>query len=184
MDLLKDLKDFHEKVKNSSKEVYERYKYYVDSLLECILIFIISNIPFAVLVISSIADNKNYSFCWDSIRKIIGQNIAIGEVLVYISALIAPVMAVMIKYHRARRHFPMFTMLFFVQTLVVVVAVIFFMKYKSGPIVNLEFVSSGSFFLYIISLIMWYISIVYEKKLVDNPYKNEKSGAESILEKL
>jgi hypothetical protein len=118
-----------------------------------------------------------------TISEVITNNVQSGEIFIYVSALLAPFVYVMIQYVRARRHFPLYSIFFGVTLLCYGYSIIVFGMYRLGRLENLDFVAATSGYFYLVSLVLWYFSLVFSKKLF-KPNTEEISGAQKILDNL
>lgn len=167
------------------KMLPDKYYDYVDALEEFITVYIISNLPFLSIAIYETASTKEATFTIETLINIAVENFGSGEIFIYVSTLLAPAVYMMVKYHRARRHFPLFSLFITFQLIIFLICILFFVMNRSDQIRNIDFVNSWSLVIYIGALIYWYAALVFGRRLEEeNPYKDQQSGAESILKGL
>src|SRR5687768_5821722 len=72
-----------------------------DSFVEFITVVVLSNLPFLLLIVFYYFNDPNPEFTLPAAFRVIAQLWKPGEILVYVSALLAPFAFVIYKYHRA-----------------------------------------------------------------------------------
>lgn len=156
---------------------------YITALLELISTYVFSNTPFIALVIYEIFSRQDAKFDTGSIYCILASNIISGEIFIYIATLVAPGIYLMIKYNRARRHFYAFPFFFYGQFVIIFLCLIFFVMNRSDKIENISLINNWSLTLYIFSILYWYASLVFSRKL-ESPPRRGRTGSENILSEL
>lgn len=157
---------------------------YFDAFLEFIIIFLCSNLPMISIVIYDIFKQPTAKFNITTITNIISTNVSSGEVFIYVATLISPALYLLFKYHRARRHLRLFPYFVFVQILILFLCAIFLTMYRSDTLKNIDLMNTWSLFIYIISIFCWYASLVFARKITQNPYSDKPSGADNLLKGL
>jgi hypothetical protein len=154
---------------------------WIQSLGEFLWIYAISNIPFLALVIMRAFSTEKASFA-DSINHALSLYMIPGELLVYVSTLLAPFVYVMIQYSRARRNVPFFSIFMIATSVIYIYALIAFSMFKNNVLINTNLLSESTPFFYFISLALWYFSLVFARKL-SKPEKNMGHNAQNLIER-
>jgi len=167
------------------REFSEKHEDYIDSLGEFLLVYFFSNIPYIALVLVHLLGTEDAHVDFSTIYNVIALNVKSGEILIYVSTLLAPFVYVMWQYHRSRKNFPLYGLFMILTGAVYFYCLIVFSMYRSGSIKNVPFVEDTSLYFYILALVLWYYSLVFARKLqkMMRPIP-EKSGAQQILDGL
>lgn len=178
------LAEYKTKIVNRYRDFATKYEDYVDPAWEFLTVYIISNVPFIALILMHLAGTKGALANLETIYNVIAENVKSGEILIYVSALLAPFVYIMIQYHRARRHFPLYGFFLLMTAGVYTYCLLVFSMYRLDRIKNLSFVSETSVYFYGAALVLWYFSLVFQRKLQKRPIIPEISGAQHILDGL
>jgi hypothetical protein len=170
-------------IKSCYTGLCERFDIYIESAREFLWVYLVSNIPFLALVLMHVIGTKGAKADAVTIVEVISNNVQSGEIFIYISALLAPFVYVMIQFVRARRHMPLYSLFFILTVACYVYSFLVFGMHRLGRIENHDFVASTSIWFYITALVLWYFSLVFSKKLAKPPAE-EDSGAQKILNNL
>jgi hypothetical protein len=103
-----------------------------------------------------------------------------GELLVSVTALIAPSLWVMIDYHRRRKVFEDF--IFFTMAVIILIAAstaLFVMDKIHSPMSANRSLEVGAY-LYAFGLLLWYLSLLYQARL-NVPYEEVQRAQEKAL---
>lgn len=164
------------------KKFTERYEIYIESAAEFLTVFFVSNGPFIVLILMHLFGTEKAQPDLSTLTQVIYSNMQSGEIFIYISALLAPFFWVIIQYHRAKENLPYFAVFLIATGIAYVAGAIVFSMYRLGSIKNAALVSEVSIYFYVFSLIIWYFSLVFAKKLAKSMHPSQrKSGAEVLL---
>lgn len=170
-------------LKEVFKRIYESFPEWFDAVLEFLVVYITSNIPYIALVLIHILSTAGTTLDLVTVTGVISSNVVPGELFIYVSTLMAPFVYVMLQYVRALRHFPLYGLFLGITALVYLYCLIAFSMFKSGTIQNVPFMESVAPYFYLIALILWYFSLVYGRKL-SKPEKGMGSNAQSIINQL
>jgi hypothetical protein len=154
------------------------------SLYEAVFVFFVSNAALLFLVFTRLVDSKGAKPTLDYSIQVITEAVSSTEIFVYILALIAPALYVMVFVWQARRHKAFYFFLAALQVLIVLGSGYIYGRAKSGGIANLEFVNFWAWVCYVIGLIIWYVSLVYDKIMKSTEAHPPPPSGESILRKL
>lgn len=157
---------------------------YIDALGEFAVVFVLSNLPFSCLVFTHFLLTPDLTFSVEGASQVIANNWKPGEVLILVSALLAPYSYLMAVYHRAGRHMPGYLMMSVILLLMYLASSYIFAYDKLGAIKNEHFVRQSAIGLYVIAVVIWYWSLVLQRRL-SRPPKDDSSGrADKIAERL
>lgn len=156
------------------------------SAFEALFVLVVSNIFLLFLVFVHVVSTPNISFSLAVAIDVITNAVSATEIFVYILALIAPTLWVMCHRWRARRHPIIYFGLLLIQILIMVGSAYIYGKAKTGTgvIENPEFVHHWATICYIAGVIIWYISLVYDKVLSDTKVPPSPPSGETILNEL
>jgi hypothetical protein len=154
------------------------------SAFEAAFIFVLSNAAFPILVFVHHLNIKGEVLSVQSVFEIIFSNISPTENIVYILALLAPALWIMYYRWRARRHPLFFFSLLSVQAVIVVTSAIIYAVAKTGKVQNTEFASNWALGCYVTGLVIWYITLVYDKVLTDIRVPEPPESGAKILQEL
>ena len=140
---------------------------YTDALTEFTVVFLLSNLPFLFFVFSYYLDTPGSSPSFNSAADAIRNNWKPGEILIFVAALLAPVSYLMTKFHRAKRHMPGYLVLSIVLLLMYLGSSTIFAYDRLHAIKNEEFGRATAIWLYVVAALIWYIGLVFQRKLFE-----------------
>ncbi len=88
-----------------------------------------------------------------------------AEVFLYVTAIVSPSFAFMIFHWRARRHTGTYTTLLVIILLLFTATAAVYGVAKTAAEVDASFVSSFAIVVYVLALIVWYITHVFQRRL-------------------
>lgn len=153
------------------------------SLWEAVFVFICSNSFLLFLVFVHVLSTPHESLSLHIALNIIRTDVTPSEYLVYILAMVAPALWIMLYHWRARRHPVVYNILLIAQGIIIVTSAYIYGRAKISSIENMEFATSWSTVCYISGLLIWYVTLVYDKwlKTIVVPIPPE-SGAQVLQE--
>ncbi len=154
------------------------------SVGEAAFVFVLSNAAFPILVFVHHLSIKGEVLSIQRIFQVIFSTISPTENIVYILALLAPALWIMCYRWRARRHPLFFFTLLIVQGVIVVTSAIIYAVAKTSTVQNTEFASNWAFGCYLAGLLIWYITLVYDKVLSDVQVPEPPQSGARILREL
>ncbi len=154
------------------------------SLVEAAFVLCVSNAALLFLVFAYIVETKDSSFSFHLAFTVINNNINSTEVLVYLLALIAPALWVMFYNWRASRHAVFYYALVLLQFVIIAGSAYIYGKAKFGGIHNQAFVDRWAFYCLFIGVLIWYVTLVYDKWLPTAPHAKPPESGEDILRQL
>ncbi|HTU64968.1 MAG TPA: hypothetical protein VMF52_03370 [Steroidobacteraceae bacterium] len=154
------------------------------SLYEAVFTFFVSNAALLFLVFTRLVDNRGAKPTISYSREVIAEAFISTEIFVYILALIAPALYVMVFVWQARRHKVFYFFLAGLQVAIVLGSGYIYGRAKSGGIANMEFVNTWALSCYVIGLLIWYVSLVYDKFMKSLEVPSPPPSGEAILRKL
>ena len=157
---------------------------YTDAFSEFLTVFFLSNLPFCFLVLTHYIATDGTTVSWDTTTKIISKNWKPGEILILVSALLAPFPFLLASYHRVRRHMPGYLFLFLTLLLMFLFSSYIFAADRLSAIKNENFVRTSSLILYLFALIISYYGLVFQRKLIKPPSDNSSDRADQIAAQL
>lgn len=155
------------------------------SLYEAAFILAVSNVFLLFLLFAYIVATPGTQFFSISLAvKLVQDAFSSTEIFVYILALVAPALWIMVYNWRARRNPIIYFLLLFIQAAIILGSSHIYGQAKFGKIGNDAFVDEWAINCYVAGLIIWYITLVYDKFLnASEPMGLPDSGAD-ILKQL
>jgi len=142
---------------------------------------------FAVFVYLVVTEAATFSvsLAWD----VIVDNVKPAEILVYILALVAPALWIMVKNWRGRRHAGWFWVLFFLQAFIIVGSAFIFGASKAGVMRNETFVEKWALASLITAIVIWYATLAYDRIVLSRAQERlnepvEQNGGQAIAQGL
>lgn len=157
---------------------------YTDALTEFVVVFALSNLPFAFFVFSHYLGTPDSRFSAIGAAEIIKTSWKPGEILIFVSALLAPVSYLITKFHRAQRHMPGYTVLSIVLLLMYMASSYIFAYDRLHAIKNEDFSRASAISLYLVAILIWYIGLVFQRKLENPPIDKRGDTADIIANQL
>ena len=155
---------------------------YIEALYELVVVWIVSNSPLAALILIHVASHEQASF--ESARGVVIENLKAGEILIYVAALLAPFVYTMIGYHRALKRLPFYAFFLLLQLAIYAYCAIVFGLYRTGQLKNATLIPNWSVIVYSAALLLWYWSVVLDRKLTRTTTVAPPSGGEKLLQEL
>lgn len=159
-------------------------RYMWPSLREAGFVLIVSNASIFVLLLMHLLTTEGASLSFAMIANVIERNVKSSEVLVYVLALVAPAAWIMMSHWQGRRHIGLYWILFLIQGAIVLGSAIVYSMAKSGGITNTPFADIWATICVIVGIIIWYVTLVYEKWLPRTGEAPHEESGKSILEDL
>jgi hypothetical protein len=138
---------------------------FVLSLWEAVFVLIFSNSFLMFLVFVHVLSTPKESLSLDVALRVIRSDVTPAEYLVYILAIVAPAFWIMLYHWRARRHPLVYSVLLIALGVIIVTSAYIYGKAKVSNIENMEFATSWSTACYVVGLVTWYVTLVYDKWL-------------------
>lgn len=155
------------------------------SLTELVFTLLFSNAAIIFLVFTHLVDTAHSHLTWSTVILVIRENVLPSEVLVYLLALITPALWIMAYNWRARKHVAFYWLLLIVQAIIVIGSAYIYGKAKSGSGVgNPEFVEEWAALCLVVGLIIWFITLVYNRAVISKMEAPRMHSGESILRDL
>ena len=151
-------------------------KTYGLSLAEFLVTYLIGNLPFLILVFDLSLQEKPVSF-----SGFLAEEGRPGEIFVYISAFLAPVIYTFLAWYKDAKvtwHSFYFILIF----ACLMIGLHLFLKYRNLQFFENNVADMASFSLYVISLSLWYFSIVYYRSLQEQNFS--KAKVNDVLDKV
>ena len=153
---------------------------YLDAGAEFVFVFIVSNSPFLFAFLTTLLSSQEVEPNSAGALTVLKELVKPGEILFYVAALLAPFCYVLVRFHRARRVFPLFGFAIIVLILVYGSCTVLLVVYRVHSLKNPALVEVFAFYLYCISVFLWYVALVFQRKL-EKLTTLPRSGAEEIL---
>lgn len=152
------------------------------TLLEAILVLMLSQIPFLFLTIKYNIDNKNAEFSIKTFLFVIHQNVRPGEVLVYISGILSSTTVYFImRVSRIRYKPTSFLISILGPVILLLSATPTFMADRYDQVANVEFMSNYAISLISIALVLWLYSLFIQRRMENAfVYSGDKSANDLI----
>lgn len=152
------------------------------SAYEVIFTMVVSNLAILLAVfIKALTNTENQDFYY-LLENLAQEKIKPTEIIVFVLALIAPAMWIMIRNIRFWRHSYLLLFFLLAHAVIVISTSIIFSLALSATLNNVELALYWAKFCLTISLFVWYFTLVYHKKVIESAGKNiptPKPGKES-----
>lgn len=160
------------------------WKPFGTSLLEVSFTLIVSNLALFFLVFVYLVEVKGADFTLSMASSVIRDNVKPGEVLVYLLALVAPTLWLMLANWRARRHAFLYSSLLIIQFGVIGLAAYVYGASKFERALNAEFVSDFALGAFVVGVAVWLVVLVYVRWLPTQLRQTSKPSGQAILDEL
>lgn len=159
-------------------------RYLAPSFYEALFVFVVSNAWVLALVFVHLANNDGARLSTDLISDVISRHVQPSETLVYVLALIAPAAWIMMSSWRARKHVGFYWILFLIQGGIVFGSAILYSMGKSTGIKNESFAESWAQICLVAGVLIWYVTLVYDKWLPRATETPRRESGQAILAEL
>jgi len=149
---------------------------YGRSLREFSIVYLVGNIPFLFILIDGSLSAKSIT-----IKEFLSEEGRPGEILIYVSAFLAPVIFTFLSWYKSANptwHTTHFLLIIFCLML----SLYLFVKYRNINFFENSKIDLVSLFLYLCSLTLWFFSIVYYQSLSDKNFTNNNKN--NVLSKM
>lgn len=155
------------------------------SLLEISFTLVVSNLALLFLIFVYLVEIEGADLTASMAIGVIKNNVKPGEVLVYLLALVAPTLWLMLANWRARRHAFLYSTLLMVQLLVIALAAYVYGASKFERALNARFVSDFALGAFLVGVLVWLVVLVYVRWLPTQlQRKNTEQSGKAILDEL
>ncbi len=154
------------------------------SFVEATFVLLVSNAALFFLVFAYLVETKGASFSGKLAFLVVSENLRSTEVLVYLLALVAPALWVMFSNWRGRRHAAFYFSLVLLQFIIIAGSAYIYGKAKFGGIQNQAFVDRWALYCFIVGVVIWYVTLVYDKWLPTTLHAKQPESGEEILRQL
>lgn len=137
------------------------------SLTEVLFILFVSNFALTFLVFAFVVDTPGATLDLQTALGVLYLNFRPAETLVYILAILAPVLWMMAYNWRARRHVGFYWILLLVQALIVIGSAYIYGRANSQAVQNEEFARRWAMICLTTGIVIWYVTLVYKKVVLD-----------------
>lgn len=141
---------------------------WIMALVEVGFSLLVSNCALLFAVFVYMVHSKGEVLTFDLALRIIVSAINMYEIIVYILAVLAPAMWIMINNWQARKYNVLFWFLFFVQILILVCCFYIYGVGKTGGSVNKEFVEGIAKYSIFIAIFIWYVTVWFQRAFIDS----------------
>jgi hypothetical protein len=129
---------------------------------------LVSNGALLIAVFCHFVDTAGERATFANALHVIYAEIKSTEVLAYVLAILAAPLWIMVSSWQARRHASLFFWMLAIQGIVVFGSAYIFAKARSaGGIANPDFVSTWASYSFVGSVLIWFITLVYKKLVLD-----------------
>ncbi|WP_417277262.1 hypothetical protein [Castellaniella sp.] len=152
------------------------------SAYEVLFTVVVSNLAiFLAVFIKALtnAEDQSFSFLFENLFQ---ESIKPTEIIVFVLALIAPAMWIMVRNIRLWRHSYLLLLFLAVHIAIIVSTSVIFSLALSSTLHNTNLAFYWAKVCLSISLLVWYFTLVYHKKVIESPASNlatPKPGKES-----
>lgn len=141
--------------------------HYFASAVEVVFTLCVSNLAILIGVFVSQLTSEQTQSTWVVFSSIIAKNIKATEILVFILGFIAPAIWIMVSHFRSWKHAKLWFLFFAIQIGVVGSTGIIFALSLIGALKNQALAESWANLCLALALIVWYVTLVYQKKILD-----------------
>ena len=174
-----DIKKFGE----SAKRFLRNHPFCL-SFYEAVFTLFISNLFLLFLVFAHVVATPGTTLTWALAVQLVPQAFSSTEIFVYILALVAPALWIMVYNWRGRRNPIIFFGLSFVQVAIIVGSSYIYGQAKQGMKLNAAFVDNWAIICYVSGVLIWYITLVYDKYLNIAELVRPPESGKAILQEL
>ena len=172
--------------------LFEKVMGWYDNLLrdalyaffEMFVIYILSNMSIFVLILVHILSTPGADLSFSEAQNVVENNVQAGEILLYLSAILAPVIYEYIKQIRVFRHRPMTVFFLLMPFGFYAIAGIIFIISEESNNINRQLFGDFALTVYVCGVGFWLLALIYRRRIVRDPYKDKKQGAAKIMDDL
>lgn len=165
---------------------YFQKSHWFMSLIEVGFSLFVSNCALLFAVFIYLVNTKSAILTYDVALRVIISSINIGEMIVYILAVLAPAMWIMVSNWRARKYNVIFWILGFFQVAIIICCFYIYGVSKTGELANPDFVKRFAMICFPMSVIIWYVTVFFQRAFLNEVVANTNSssntaGSKAIL---
>jgi magnesium-transporting ATPase (P-type) len=153
---------------------------FVDALIQALFIFFFSNLPYLIVLIFVLLQPSTGNDLLSEFFQKAFQNFRFGEILILISALLAPFVYVMHLYKRSNANMPFFYLFVVLLCSLYLVSIIMFCMERFGQLPNHDPIKKWALGLYGTAIIVWYFGMVFQRKLPKIKINGGQSNADRM----
>ena len=157
---------------------------YVDAFREFAVVFFLTNLPYAYLVLHHVLTTKGSHLTWDVTKEVLATNWKPGDIIILVTAFLAPFSFIMIAYHRAGRHMHGYAVLSITLLVMYGYSSYLFALDRLTPEKNEEFINTSALWLYCVAVTIWYVGLVFQRLLTKPPTDNSSDRSDRIASQL
>ena len=157
---------------------------FATSAVEIVFALLVSNAAIFISIFVYILINKKSSNLFTVALFTFNKSINTTEIIVYILGFFAPVMWIIVSNIRAWRHIGFLIVLISIQIIVILSTSIIYALAIADVLKNQGFANEWAWLSFILALIVWYATLVYDKKVlrhlnerIDQARLSNESGA-------
>jgi len=161
-----------------------RSRFIWESCVEVGFTLLVSNAFIAFLIFAYMLETPSAKMTPTLALKLVSNNVKSAEILVYILALVAPTLWIMMMNWRARRHAVFYALLLILQIVIVALSAYVYGRAKFGGIANQGFADEFAIWALCIGIISWLISLIYHRWLPSAVNKPRPQSGQQIVDDL
>ncbi|MGB5787650.1 MAG: hypothetical protein WBH11_19945 [Stenotrophomonas geniculata] len=146
------------------------------ALIEFLFSLVVSNFALIFAVFVYMVSTEGANFSMPLALGVIRSAINSAEAIVYILAVIAPAMWIMVNNWRARSYHWLFPWIIFVQAIIVIFCFCIYGMAKVGKIGNQAFVDLFASICFPVAVFTWYITVYFQRAHLDQPPAADNAG--------
>lgn len=159
------------------------------ALKEVVFALAVSNSALLVLVTIWALSNPASAVSFDSASTFLSSSIKSSQILVYVMAILAAPLWLMLTRWRAKRHVAFFNWMLCIQSLIVLGSALVFAVDTLGRLQNELLAERWALWCLIVSIVIWIVTLVYVRVWVDAATEEPRPGpsfssGDSVLDKL
>ncbi|WP_164283351.1 hypothetical protein [Stenotrophomonas maltophilia] len=162
----------------AASEAVKQWHWFMALVEVCFSLFV-SNCALLFAVFIYLVNTKSAVLTYDVAFGVIVRSINLGEIIVYILAVLAPAMWIMVSNWRARKYNVIFWILGFFQVAIIVCCFYIYGVSKTGELVNPDFVKRFAMICFPMSVLIWYVTVFFQRAFLNEVTANatQASGA-------
>lgn len=165
-------------------DAHPRTKDFIEALWEVIIVYMVSNLPFIFMILDHIFTTPGAEFALAEAWTVVRANVRAGEVLVYLSAIFGPIVYFYLRHIRAAFHYPALGLFLITPFIFFFFTTPLFLADRATQSLNQPLINDTALYTYVAGLVFWYFAVVYQKRILRDPYKEQATGADKILKQL
>lgn len=160
------------------------------TLVEIVFALVVSNLAIAITILVHWLITESAQLNLALVLHAVDSSVSPPEVIVYVLGFLAPALWIMLRHFRAWRHVPLYFLIAGCQAVVMLGSSVVFALFKAGSIKNADAASHWAWVSFVSSLVIWFITSLYEKKYLGaasekaNSRTRENQSGQTVMNNL